>query len=509
MVTSPLLGYRSTRVRTVLLYVQDARGLGHLSRGVTIARHILAAYPDTVVFMASRSPILHNIAVPAHCFDYIKLPTRHTPQHIQRPPDDHEASLAQFRRLRSQLLRDTALGLAPDIVLVDHEPLGAGGEFRDGLWTLKAESPHTRFVFGLRDIMDDAEQTRAEWRAGGVYKALEQLYDGIAVYGSPQLLDVADAYALPASVRLKLHYCGYIVRERPVADPAAIRECYGLPAHGPLVLAAVGSGYDGYPVLEGALTAVERIRAKLPRLCAIVVTGPFMRPEQRASLMARATPACRVVPQADTFALMTAADAIVSMGGYNSVCEALVSARPLVIVPRAKHKVEQRIRAELLAARGLARWVHPDELNSDALPEALEWALRRDPVTHARRVREVFRSFDGAIELNAYLSRWLGEATHVVEAAATPESPGVPEAAARLAQDIYAVAEHDTQGDPPSVPVGLAARIAAALHPFKGWRLNLMLNALSRTRATPEELEEIRKLLDDVKQGVHPSGGGA
>src|SRR5205807_4847089 len=35
--------------------------------------------------------------------------------------------------------------------------------------------------------------------------------------------------------------------------------------------------------------------------------------------------------------------------------------RPLVIVPRATHKVEQQIRAETLAARGLARWVRSEE----------------------------------------------------------------------------------------------------------------------------------------------------
>src|SRR5256714_9878585 len=82
---------------------------------------------------------------------------------------------------------------------------------------------------------------------------------------------------------------------------------------------------------------------------------------QEAMLQARATAACRVVPSADTFELMAAADAVVSMGGYNSVCEALAVARPLGIVPRATHKGGQQIRAETLAARGLGRWGHPQD----------------------------------------------------------------------------------------------------------------------------------------------------
>jgi len=83
-------------------------------------------------------------------------------------------------------------------------------------------------------------------------------------------------------------------------------------------------------------------------------------------------------------------------------------ARPLVIVPRATHKVEQQIRAETLAARGLARCIHPKDLTGPALAEALEWALRCDRQAHARLVDQIIPSFDGATRLTAYLSRWLG-----------------------------------------------------------------------------------------------------
>src|SRR5207302_644021 len=104
-----------------------------------------------------------------------------------------------------------------------------------------------------------------------------------------------------------------------------------------------------------------------------------------------------------------AADAIVSMGGYNSVCEALSVSRPLVIVPRATHKVEQQIRAETLAAHGLARWVHPTDAGPETLAAALGWALDQDRETHARLVRAVIPAFDGAARLTAYLARWLGD----------------------------------------------------------------------------------------------------
>ena len=346
---------------TVLLYAQDHQGLGHITRTLTIARRVLAAYPTFVAYIATKSPVAGNFTLPERC-DYIKLPTLLTAEGVERSPAEEEAAKQRFRTIRGQILRAAALGLAPDLVLVDHEPLGAKGEFREGLYALKAQCPGTKFVFGLRDIMDDVGRIQGQWRELGVYDALEHLYDGVAVYGSPALYDVAEAYDIPAAVQPKLHYCGYVVRDPPALDRAALRRELGLPPSGPLIVATVGSGSDGYPVLEAAQAAVDRLRAEVPELHTVMVTGPFMPAEQQALLQARATATCHVVSQADNFQLMAAADAVVSMGGYNSVCEALAVARPLVIVPRATHKVELQIRPETLAARGLARWVHPKDL---------------------------------------------------------------------------------------------------------------------------------------------------
>src|SRR5437899_8978370 len=307
----------SNGTRTFLMYAQDGKGMGHITRTTTIAKHLLAANPNWVAYITTESPVIGEFTLPDRC-DYLKLPRRMSPTTLVETESEHEAAIDYFRiHVRSRILREAALALAPDFVLVDHEPLGRKGEFREGLFALKEKSPTTKFVFGLRDIMDDVTRIRAQWRDLGVYDALENLYDGIAVYGSPDMYDVAEAYAIPASVQPKLHYCGYVVRARPAVHPALVRQRLGLPPYAPFVLATVGSGSDGYPVLAAARAGLEQLRAKIPELCAILVTGPFMPAAQQALLQVRATAACRVVTGADTFELMAAADAVVSMGGYN------------------------------------------------------------------------------------------------------------------------------------------------------------------------------------------------
>lgn len=403
----------SPPIRTLLLYAQDTRGLGHITRTLTIAHHVLETFTHCVAYVVTRSKIARDCFWPHRC-DYIKLPSRRTPKTVERTAEEEQASLVQFRGLRSRMLHEVALGLAPDLVFVDHEPLGSSGEFRDGLWALKRQRPETRFIFGLRDIMDDPERIREEWQEMGVYEALENLYDGIAVFGSQRLYDVAEAYAIPERIRPKLHYCGYVVREFPTTDPRAARRALGIPERGRLIVASVGSGRDGYPALRGAHAAIARLQSDDPDLTAILVAGPFMPEAELAEMAALSTPQCRVVPHADNFQLMALADAAICMGGYNTVCEGLITGCPMVIVPRATHKVEQLIRAELLEAHDLARCVHPSRANEETLAPALRWALGRDRNAQAQLVREWFPSFDGAAKVTGYLSPWLNGQTNGV-----------------------------------------------------------------------------------------------
>jgi predicted glycosyltransferase len=65
------------------------------------------------------------------------------------------------------------------------------------------------------------------------------------------------------------------------------------------------------------------------------------------------------------------------MGGYNTVCEIASARRRAVIVPRAKPVLEQSIRAERFAARGLVSAVDPDRLSSATLAAAVLAELQR------------------------------------------------------------------------------------------------------------------------------------
>src|SRR5258708_28922693 len=68
---------------------------------------------------------------------------------------------------------------------------------------------------------------------------------------------------------------------------------------------------------------------------------------------------------------MNAADVIVSMAGYNTICEILTLHKRAVVVPRVHPVEEQRIRAERMSQLSLFKMILPCDLNPRALRNAV------------------------------------------------------------------------------------------------------------------------------------------
>jgi len=73
----------------------------------------------------------------------------------------------------------------------------------------------------------------------------------------------------------------------------------------------------------------------------------------------------------DLISYMDAADAIVAMGGYNTITEILTLGKRAVVVPRVQPVQEQWIRAFRFSQLGLLQTIHPDRLTSESLINTL------------------------------------------------------------------------------------------------------------------------------------------
>lgn len=343
---------------TILMYAQDTKGLGHIRRSITIARSLLELRDDVAVLLATRSSWPGAFELGPR-FEVLRLPHRFVEP--AATPEEQPREAIAARGLRQALLREAVVHLRPSVILIDNEPLGVKGEMREAI---EAAPPSTRIVYGMRDVVDTPERTHAKWAELGVPEVLLDRFDRILVYGHPDLFDTLGTYELDPALVARAGYNGYVCAPPERIDGAGFRARHGI-GTAPFVLATGGGGIDAFPVLRLAVEAA-RLVPGCPRL--LLVTGPLMPEEDRAAIAELAAPDGHlVVREVEMLPALAEAAAAVTMGGYNTVIEALMLGRRPIIVPRATHKQEQLIRARAFADRGLVRYLEPEATTAATL----------------------------------------------------------------------------------------------------------------------------------------------
>lgn len=343
----------------ILLYSHDTFGLGNIRRTLLLAQEVIEQYPKAAVLLVTGSQMIHSFRIPKGV-DYIKLPC------LDRI--DAERYESRFllecsdavKRTRRAIIERTVLGFAPDLMIVDKRPAGVDGELSETLTALRNGNFPTRLVLGVRDILDEPRKTRETLKNNQSFEIIRDYYDEVWIYGSQSIFDTVSEYDFPDDVARITHYCGYLKR------PTVLTRREAGPPH---VLVTTGGGGDGSRMIETYLEGLSN----LPRNVALkstVVFGPQMSADKRAALISSFGYLTDVEFrefEADLTELYSTADLVVSMAGYNTVCELLSFGRNAILVPRAEPVKEQLIRARLLAAAGLFEIVEPDRLTPETL----------------------------------------------------------------------------------------------------------------------------------------------
>ncbi|MEA2116789.1 MAG: glycosyltransferase [Thermodesulfobacteriota bacterium] len=335
----------------ILMYSHDTYGLGHIRRTMSIAGHLRA--DDVNVLILTGSPIAGRFSFPENV-DFVRIPGM-----IKKTNDEYQSLSIRIDpehalNIRKSIIMATARTFQPDLFIVDKEPLGLKREVLPTLQWLKENSPSTRTVLGLRDIMDDRDTVRRDWRHRDVYRHLEELYSEIWIYGRRDIYDAVKEYDIPEQVQEKIHFTGYLPRRGvPATVAAKTRKNFCVRTGEKMIVLTTGGGGDGFKMMDIYLALYEA--EPLEGVCSVLITGPFMPIEQRRELAKRARPlGIKVRPFYPRMEeLFAAADLVVSMGGYNTVCEILSQGTVSLIIPRDRPRQEQLIRAQALKARGL------------------------------------------------------------------------------------------------------------------------------------------------------------
>lgn len=349
----------------IVLYSHDTLGFGHLRRNIMLADRLRAMpeRPDILLIAGMREAGSFNLP---EGIDLITLPA------YAKQSDGNYAArhlglgLEALTRLRAATIMATVSAFRPHLFIVDNVPRGAQNELDPTLQMLRRDR-HTHVVLGLRDVIDRRDKVRAQWVRQRNFSAVNEWFDEVWIYGAQDFYDLIHEYDMGAMFQSKARFTGYLQRSRAVnpAVSAQIRDQLLKDDTRPYMLAMVGGGRDGLTLCKSFA------QSRLPQgTRGILVTGSQMSPHdaQVVADLSRENRDLTVVEfLSETIALIEGAEKVIGMGGYNTVCEMLSMSKDALIVPRARPRAEQLIRAERLAELGLLDMMHPDEISPKGL----------------------------------------------------------------------------------------------------------------------------------------------
>ncbi|MDJ0720972.1 MAG: glycosyltransferase [Desulfobacterales bacterium] len=376
----------------VLVYCQHVLGVGHFFRTLEICR-ALVGHDIVLVSGGPQTPA----ALPPHVRRR-QLPELAMDAAFQGLHSPAGAALETVRTERRRRLHRIVAEEAPDIFLVELYPIGRRA-FRfelDPLLTAIAagDLPACKVVCSVRDILVEKKKA-AEYDARAV-RVLNQSFDALLVHADPQVVRLEETFGPLAHVNIPVVYTGYVAtRETPVADVTAWRQSRDIGPGDRLVLASAGGGAVGFDLLRAVCRAMKRLQSD-ERAILQAFTGPFMPPDQAAALSKLTGPTLRLARFSSEFgAWLQAADASVSMAGYNTCMNILATGAKALVYPFGQNR-EQGMRARRLAARGALGVLDTPDLAPDRL---------------AARLREIFEchpapadiDLDGAAQTAAWM----------------------------------------------------------------------------------------------------------
>ncbi|ASY65625.1 hypothetical protein SJ05684_b46430 (plasmid) [Sinorhizobium sojae CCBAU 05684] len=380
----------------ILMYSHDTFGLGHLRRCRAIAHALVEDYSGLQILIISGATIAGAFDYRARV-DFVKIPSVIKLRNGEYTSLDRHIELHETLKMRQSIIRSTAESFKPDIFIVDKEPMGLRGEVEDTLTYLKAHG--TRLVLGLRDVMDAPHLLEVEWKRRDTMRKIEQFYDAIWVYGPPDFYDPLVGLDVPATVRDRMNFVGFLQRGVPRDN---------MPSHRPegdYILVTTGGGGDGADLIHDVIHAYQQD----PELTynALVVLGPYMPAKKRNKLIRKGSsiPFIRMIEFDNRMEeLVAGAKGVVSMGGYNTYCEILSFDKPALIVPRLVPREEQLIRAQRASALGLVDMLLPQESEDPMRFAAAIKALpyRAPPSRSAHGLR-----LEGLLHISDIVGEWL------------------------------------------------------------------------------------------------------
>jgi predicted glycosyltransferase len=384
----------------IIFYCQYSWGMGHLVRSLEFAR---ALSDHDVTLIAGGQEV--DVDLPDHV-RLLRLPVLYMDEKYTRLiPGAPGQSVDQIRQERKRTIYSLMEKLQPDLFVVELYPFGRS-MFGFELEPLLADIREGRLgrvqaVCSLRDILVEKKDPSAYEER--VIQKLNRHFDALLIHSDPEILRLEETFSRVADIDMPVVYTGFITQQTDVANGKRLRRELALSSAQKLVVASAGGGRSGYRLLASVIDACELLRDRLPvRL--EVFAGPFMENEEFRDLADRTSAGFRIRRYTKRFLdYLYAADLSVSLAGYNTCMNLLVTRVPALVYPYSRQQ-EQPLRANKINALLPMKILNTADIQPARLSGHMDQLLHHPENKAASSV-----DFDGAANAARFLIRWVDE----------------------------------------------------------------------------------------------------
>jgi len=384
----------------IIFYCQYVWGMGHLVRSLEFAR----ALSDHEVTLIAGG---QNVAVdlPEHV-RLLQLPVLYMDEKFTRLiPADPGQSVQQIQQERKKTIYSLIKHLQPDFFIVELYPFGRS-MFGFELEPLLEDIRSGRFgpvktICSLRDILVEKKDPAAYEER--VLQKLNRHFDALLIHSDPALLRLEETFSRVRDIDIPAVYTGFITQQTDPANGRSLRRELAISCGQKFIVASAGGGRSGYRLLTSVIDACELLRDRIPvRL--EVFSGPFMENEAFEKIAARASAGLRIRRYTKRFLdYLYAANLSVSLAGYNTCMNLLVTGVPALVYPYARQR-EQPMRVNKIKKFLPMKILNDDDLQPDRLSKHMHHMLQNKSALKTLPI-----DMNGAANSANFLSQWVNE----------------------------------------------------------------------------------------------------
>jgi predicted glycosyltransferase len=382
----------------ILFYCQYVWGMGHLFRSIEVAR----ALSNHKVFLVAGGREI-DIHLPEHV-TLVRLPGLYMDEQFTTLiSEDPDKTIEDIQRQRKEILFGLCETHKPDLLIVELYPFGRtlfGFELQPLLDAIdQGRFGKTKIVCSLRDILVEKRDPRMYEQR--VLNHLNAHFDLLLIHSDPELMPLDETFSRVNDIQIPIFYTGFVTRKAKPDAGRKLRRELAMGAEEKLIVASAGGGRSGYKLLSKVLEAVSLLSHTQP-IRLEMFTGPFRDDDEFRKLSAHATKEIRIRRFTQRFLdYLSAADVSVSLAGYNTCMNLLVTRIPALVYPYLRQQ-EQPIRVTKMKGFLPLKILQDPDLSAKAMAGHIQHMLGA-----SKRSDRVSLNLDGAENSARYLTRWI------------------------------------------------------------------------------------------------------